>query len=457
MPRFSLDNTCTFRDINNADDESLSSGSSYSSSSHDHYHDSDDSDDEEPHPLGFGHHGYGSTRFGLYTRSTSSSTGNLEDYNDHDYEIDVDLDALEHLDAFFEAPVVVHRRPMLKNSRETGILLKHDYRRLNNKSAQDEYDSLIDPLVDRMDRIAILVKAASSMQQQQNDDGTSRVLAQQQQQQQQQQQLQQQPPRSHKFQALIQAAEEQHRAEQNAKLQIEEYSKQLFKRQKEDAQLLLNLIKRDEAEADIILQAERRQEEAVLDAQRLEREERDLADKERDLADKSRQKEEDRIAKQQSDQLEKEQYTAMQKEERDRTHREEREQKKADKEATEAKKTEYITNAKKMVEKLDYVRSSLEVFNTSKDRTISTRRLQMKKIARGKMNTLSHEKEKVEMVTRQVVEALQVCTQEDLQLKQQINSGNTAITREMTRGTRYLMDLVASTVIVRVQAEGFNG
>jgi hypothetical protein len=81
----------------------------------------------------------------------------------------------------------------------------------------------------------------------------------------------------------------------------------------------------------------------------------------------------------------------------------------------------------------------------------------MKKVARGKMNTLSHEKEKVEIVTIQVVEALQTCAQEDMVLKQQMEAGDASITNEMTRGARYLMDLIASTVIVRVQAEGFNG
>jgi hypothetical protein len=57
------------------------------------------------------------------------------------------------------------------------------------------------------------------------------------------------------------------------------------------------------------------------------------------------------------------------------------------------------------------------------------------------MNTLSHEKEKVEMVTRQVVEALQTCSQEDMVLKQRLEAGDASIASEMTRGARYLMDL----------------
>jgi DUF4097 and DUF4098 domain-containing protein YvlB len=153
----------------------------------------------------------------------------------------------------------------------------------------------------------------------------------------------------------------------------------------------------------------------------------------------------------------KEKQAEREREEKEQKIRDERVAKELEREAMEKKKMEYVDKAKDYVEKLSQVRASLEIFETSKDKIISKRRLQMKKVARGKMNTLSHEKEKVEIVTIQVVEALQTCAQEDMVLKQQMEAGDASITNEMTRGARYLMDLIASTVIVRVQAEGFNG
>ena len=73
------------------------------------------------------------------------------------------------------------------------------------------------------------------------------------------------------------------------------------------------------------------------------------------------------------------------------------------------------------------------------------------------MNTLSHDKAKIEAVGQEVVQAIQTATQEDEAIKAEIKNGNSNFSREMARGTKYLTDLIASTVIVRIQAAGFNG
>ena len=71
------------------------------------------------------------------------------------------------------------------------------------------------------------------------------------------------------------------------------------------------------------------------------------------------------------------------------------------------------------------------------------------------MNTLSHDAAKVDSVVVDVVEAIKGSSREDEEIRAQL--GGSAGSGGEGRGTRYLVDLIASSVIVRVQAEGFNG
>ena len=426
MTRFSLDDTSTFRDQLTYSDDDDSSENTFSST--------DDEDDEysdleyeEPHPLGFG-----STCFGIYTKYDKNRNQNQPFDHQQDKSI-LQMDEMDLVD-FFKEPLIMSRA-ISNDPTETGILLKHHQRRT---IFQD--NSQTDDLVHRMDRIAILVKAASTV-----PPGPNLNIS----------------KPTGKFQSLLQVAQEQRLLEQRAVEEMAIYSKRFLEKQRQDAEILLSLIKREEAQADMILHRERMEEEKLMEEEKQEidrrREEQRLKDEEAKRAEDirlGREEQAEREKLQIEEQVEREKF---QLEDRKEKEREAKEAKRGEREAREAKKTEYVAKAKKIVGKLDQVRASLEVFETSKEKTISRRRLQMKKIARGKMNTLSHEKEKVEIVTGQVVQALQACTQDDLALKQQMQSGDASITREMTRGTRYLMDLIAATVIVRVQAEGFNG
>ena len=78
-------------------------------------------------------------------------------------------------------------------------------------------------------------------------------------------------------------------------------------------------------------------------------------------------------------------------------------------------------------------------------------------IVNGKVNTLSDNAEKIRQVSHDVAAAIQEAREEDARLKQLIESGDQSIDKETTHGKRYLVDLLCSKVIVRVQAEGFNG
>jgi hypothetical protein len=56
-----------------------------------------------------------------------------------------------------------------------------------------------------------------------------------------------------------------------------------------------------------------------------------------------------------------------------------------------------------------------------------------------------------------VGKAITAARAEDEDLKKQIEAGNNQIQPEMMRGKRYLLDLFASSIMLRVHAEGFNG
>ena len=81
----------------------------------------------------------------------------------------------------------------------------------------------------------------------------------------------------------------------------------------------------------------------------------------------------------------------------------------------------------------------------------------MKKIARGKLNTLSESSQKIQEVAREVSEAIAQARQEDEQIKQGLQRVDPGLTPDMARGKRYFLDLLASNVMIRVQAETFNG
>jgi hypothetical protein len=119
-----------------------------------------------------------------------------------------------------------------------------------------------------------------------------------------------------------------------------------------------------------------------------------------------------------------------------------------------AKAKDYIGRADKLVTKLVELRASLGAFETSKE--VSKRRLGMKKVVRGKLNTLAHDAAKIQSVASEISQAISDARQEDEVVKQQIQASGGS-SSGLARGKRYLVDLLASNLIIRVQAEGFNG
>jgi hypothetical protein len=128
---------------------------------------------------------------------------------------------------------------------------------------------------------------------------------------------------------------------------------------------------------------------------------------------------------------------------------------KKEKDEKAAQATEYVTKAKKLVAQLVALRASIEPFE--KNKAVGKRRLGFKKVVRGKVNTLSESSQKIQEVATEVSQAIAVARQEDEQIKQGLERKDPGLTPDMGRGKRYLVDLLASGVVQRIQADGFNG
>mmetsp|Transcript_32204 Transcript_32204/g.78246 ORF Transcript_32204/g.78246 Transcript_32204/m.78246 type:complete len:724 (-) Transcript_32204:133-2304(-) len=106
-------------------------------------------------------------------------------------------------------------------------------------------------------------------------------------------------------------------------------------------------------------------------------------------------------------------------------------------------KSEHVLKAESLLEQLTQLQKSVEPF--SKNKTASKRRLKMKKAICGKLNTLTDSAAKVKEIADEVISAIQSARQEDAQ------------NPDMALGESYLLDLLASNIIQRIQAESFSG
>ena len=410
------------------DSTSVSSSEGVSSSSDEDYE--DDDDDEPPHPLGFPK-SYGRTRFVV-----DPSDIDIEEYKSK---------RRIHDDWFDPADYEIHR-PLSTTSisvgvREVGtsaLLAHHHGRRHYGRSRIGAAAGDVDSLTSSMDRIAALVGAASYLGD--RDDASAAVVP------------SSAARASAKLWKLAQAAEQQRReiAEQG---RIER--SKVIAEQERAASTLRKLIERDQKAADEIEEKER-----------IERERAEEAERRRLEAEKA---EEERLAQEEKARVEAEAARVEKQRRADEVAQRERAEEaealaqqkaevKAKLEAEAAEKTEHITKAKKLMDRLVEVRASLEPFESNK--AVSKRRLQFKKVVRGRLNTLSHEADKIRAVSSDVVNAVNTARAEDEQIKSRLEEtgalADGGLSPDMARGKRYLLDLLCSNVIVRVQAEGFN-
>ena len=425
------------------------------SSSDDQYStsdDDDDDDDEPPHPLGFPK-SYGRTRFVV---DPSDITVGENRHKRCIYD-----------DWFDPADYETHRPAStagagssnsIRSSDGGGIgevrtaaLLVHHHGRRRGRSRNGAAAGDVDSLTSSMDRIATLVGAATYLGDaaevlngaavSSTTSSTTAVVP------------SSEGSASTKLWQLAEAAEQQRR--EIAQKGRTERDK-VIAEQERAASILRKLIERDQKAADEIEERERikqeRAEEAErrrLEAERVEEERLAQEEKARAAADMARAEEQRRA----------DEVAQRQRAEQAEAHAQQKAEVKAKLEAEVAQKTEHITKAKKLMDRLVEVRASLEPFETNK--AVSKRRLQFKKVVRGRLNTLSHEADKIRNVSSDVVNAVNAARAEDEQIKSRLEEtgalADGGLSPDMARGKRYLLDLLCSNVIVRVQAEGFNG
>lgn len=418
------------------DDSSSSSSSSeqllyeegkYESSS------DDDEEEEPPHPLGFAR--YGITRFGLSPVETSFNNDTENNIPPHDIfnrEDEYAWNALISIDSKVAGNnnyIPTYHLNTHGNYVPTKKLLSGasslQYQQKQQQQTKDEEEDM-EEILCGMDRIANLVKAASCV----IKDSSSA-------------QTNQYETTSRSTSKLLQLAQicEQQQANLSHEMKLIQQQKSQSYQQTCQGFLLLLQADKDRAcaanermtkrQQDIAAfeEQERLDEIAYTEHKEKQRLEAERLEAERTAAETAKS---DEVRAKHEQHL---QYLAI-----------------AEKEAEEeaAKKTAYITRAKSLINNLEAVRSTLVEFDKSK--VVSRRRLTFKKIVNGKINTLSHDKNKILEVSRLVGEAINSAAHDD-------NSagGGGGADAVMTMGRKYLLDLLCSNLIVRVQADGFNG
>jgi hypothetical protein len=117
---------------------------------------------------------------------------------------------------------------------------------------------------------------------------------------------------------------------------------------------------------------------------------------------------------------------------------------------------DYLVRANKWRTQLVELEKSVAEYETSTSMNVKKRRLQYKKLVNGRINTLAENVTKIQEVAQDVADAITTARKDDEEIKQQL--GSQLSKRDVTvLGKRYLVNLLSSKVIVRVQAEGFNG
>ena len=375
------------------------------------YSDDDTDEEEPPHPIGFGSQSgwigleppdVSSTALTTTTKTFMSPGQSWYGLNDFDYYSDDDEnDEGGAIQLFSKEPQVQSYPPLStyihSSTAPTTALMAYNHQ---SRDENEYYDDSND-----MDKLATLLTAACVV-----DEMTV---------------PKQIPltPWSQTERSIQQRVQAERQRIQQEHLEAAKGLKSLLQEVERQAEKLRKQQLKEEAEAEELVRKQRiKQQEEELAEQKAQEEQRLREEQQRERAAAIKQQEEDKI--------------------------------KEDK-AKEAQKTEYIVKAKKYVQQLVQVRASIEPFDNSK--AVSKRRLQMKKIVRGKVNTLNEDANKVRSVAQEVSQAIAQARTEDEQIKEALQQKHPGVSPEMARGKRYLVDLLASNAMERVQAESFTG
>lgn len=448
--KFPIDDDVTEED--DADEVS----SSLSSSAEDEEEDDNVSQDiEPPHPLGFESR-YGTTRFGLsphyHYDANNVDSHRRQDIFDRDDEyawnalirIDDDIgDYRKQQQQSFVSPI---RSYHLDNRgvASTKMLLRGMHPSHDSRGAVGEGDdeTTIHELSMGMDRIANLVKAATYCGD--RSEGASSLITPRPM----HHHLQQPspsttspPPRS--TSRLLQLAMECERHQQSIANEMSHLQSSHEQSYQQSCKGFLLLLQAESERVKLASERIAQRQEQTRKLEEMGRLEREAMEKQmQEQAREQERLESERIA------AEEERTQAEQQKEQHRLELLAIAEQEAEKEA--AAKYQHVSRAQDLIMHLDTVRSGgLAEFD--KSTMVSKRRLQFKKIVNGKINTLAHDAGKILEVSRLVCDAVSNAAKDD------VAAGGSGGDGVMTMGKKYLLDLLCSNLIVRVQADGFNG
>ena len=234
------------------------------------------------------------------------------------------------------------------------------------------------------------------------------------------------------------------RKEQQVHAYIQQKGQVLTQENTKLSQFLQSYIDKERQEAEQIQAEHKRQAEVQARREAKEKEEAqkrqqaaDAAQKEKDAkdaADAARQQEEARVAAERKEKQDKEKAQAARQRQ---------------------KEAAFMDEAQKMMEYLDQVRQSIVPFEKSKD--VGKRRLAMKRVVNGRVNTLSEDAAKIQAVAADVNAAIAQARQDDAAAKAQVEAGTPGFSKEMYIGKRYFLNELCTNVVKRVQSDKFNG
>jgi chemotaxis protein histidine kinase CheA len=232
---------------------------------------------------------------------------------------------------------------------------------------------------------------------------------------------------------------------------LRQLREQLQQQHAEAQQALQKLLQQEADQAALIQKAE----QEVLRRQKEEQEviEREAAEKEEAEREATLQREQDRLKAQEQEAARAQESAAAASTSPPRSRRSSTEGKSpARKTSTSHERIDdHAARAFKLRAQLVDVQQSVAEFETSP--RVKDRRLSYKKLVNGRINTLAENVPKIRHVAQEVEQAIATARQAD-EANKTPSSSKSDIT---ILGKRYLVNLLASKVMVRAQAEGFNG
>jgi len=115
----------------------------------------------------------------------------------------------------------------------------------------------------------------------------------------------------------------------------------------------------------------------------------------------------------------------------------------------------FVCKAKELVSNLITTEAYVAPFESCE--AVSKRRIQIKRLCHGRVNTICSDVWKVQIVSQELIDALKAEKEKDDEAKERSEKRDPEVKFEMTRGCDYFIFLLAREVRVRVEAEGFNG